>query len=64
MQVISNGGGPGGVAEWLKARAWKVRIGFTLYRGFESHPLRQLVLDCLILRMCIDDDISLGRHCH
>ena len=30
----------GEMAEWLKARAWKVRILLTGYRGFESLSLR------------------------
>ncbi len=30
----------GEMAEWLKARAWKVRIPLTGYRGFESLSLR------------------------
>ena len=35
------GGCIGEVAEWSKARAWKVRIPVKGYRGFESLPLRQ-----------------------
>ena len=33
----------GQVAERLKAHAWKVCIGLTPYRGFESRPVRHLV---------------------
>ncbi len=30
----------GGVAEWLKALAWKAGKRIKLFREFESHPLR------------------------
>ncbi len=32
----------GGVAEWLKALAWKAGKRIKLFREFESHPLRHL----------------------
>lgn len=32
----------GGVAEWLKAHAWKACVCSNVYRGFESHLLRQM----------------------
>lgn len=31
----------GEVSEWLKERAWKVRVRGNSYREFESLPLRQ-----------------------
>jgi hypothetical protein len=31
------------VAEWFKAAVLKTARGFTLPRGFESHPFRHLV---------------------
>lgn len=34
----------GEMAEWLKARAWKVRIPLKGYRGFESLSLRHFAL--------------------
>ena len=34
----------GEVAEWLKAAASKAVVLLLGYRGFESHPLRQLSL--------------------
>ena len=33
-------GASGEVTEWLKVHAWNACVGFTLYRGFESLPLR------------------------
>ena len=33
----------GRVAEWFKAPVLKTGRGFTLPRGFESHPFRQIV---------------------
>ena len=32
----------GEVLEWTIRRAWRARVAFG-YRGFESHPLRQIV---------------------
>jgi hypothetical protein len=32
----------GRVAEWFKAAVLKTARGFTLPRGFESHPFRQI----------------------
>ncbi len=34
----------GGVAEWLKALAWKAGVRLKPYREFESHPLRQTIV--------------------
>ena len=34
----------GQVAERLKAHAWKVCIGLTPYRGFESRPVRHIII--------------------
>jgi hypothetical protein len=34
----------GGVAEWLKALAWKAGVRLKPYREFESHPLRQYLI--------------------
>jgi hypothetical protein len=34
----------GRVAEWFKAAVLKTARGFTLPRGFESHPFRQIDL--------------------
>ena len=36
----SDPGAPGEVTEWSKVHAWRACVGFTPYRGFESHPLR------------------------
>ncbi len=33
----------GEVLEWTIRRAWRARVAFG-YRGFESHPLRHIVL--------------------
>jgi hypothetical protein len=35
------------VAEWFKAPVLKTGRGFTLPRGFESHPFRQVTLKSL-----------------
>ena len=35
------------MAEWFKAAVLKTARGFTLPRGFESHPFRHLVRDTL-----------------
>jgi hypothetical protein len=35
------------VAEWFKAPVLKTGRGFTLPRGFESHPFRQIMLRSL-----------------
>jgi hypothetical protein len=35
------------VAEWFKAAVLKTARGFTLPRGFESHPFRQIILKLL-----------------
>jgi hypothetical protein len=32
------------VAEWFKAAVLKTARGFTLPRGFESHPFRQVLI--------------------
>ena len=37
----------GGMAERLKAHAWKACIRYTPYRGFESHSLRQVAFRTL-----------------
>ncbi len=34
----------GEVAEWSKALAWKASVRVTPYRGFESHPLRHVLI--------------------
>ena len=36
----------GEVPERSKGLAWKASVPFTLYRGFESHPLRQSSVQC------------------
>jgi len=38
---------PGRVAEWFKAAVLKTARGFTLPRGFESHPFRHIYLKYL-----------------
>jgi hypothetical protein len=38
----------GRVAEWFKAAVLKTARGFTLPRGFESHPFRQNILILLV----------------
>ena len=36
---------PGGMAEWLKATVLKTVVGGNVYRGFESHSLRQFTIE-------------------
>jgi hypothetical protein len=38
----------GRVAEWFKAAVLKTARGFTLPRGFESHPFRQIHFEIII----------------
>ena len=56
----------GGVAEWLKAAVLKTDIGFTPYRGFESHPHRRLILPrlrglSLATNLCVCDRIEICK---
>jgi hypothetical protein len=58
------------VAEWFKAAVLKTARGFTLPRGFESHPFRQrlgarlrgiIVLFCFALNPGHPDRVQQGK---
>src|SRR5215510_1429725 len=60
---MTEAGRQGRVAEWFKAPVLKTGRGFTLPRGFESHPLRQIYARarCAIRQLPATDPVR-GRH--